>query len=162
MSLEVSLVRTISAIALLLLVAACGIGATEPTPEVCDGIAAELGGCDGDRPTYSGTTCAAAAEEFLRQFSDRGNRIIDGPAVVDGNERSSQLVHAMVLHVQLANKHLRDTGQVAECEVPEFLEAAVAAFSPDFTERVGAHAFPRPDGLVRGVARRSEAIPCGN
>jgi hypothetical protein len=68
-------------------------------------------------------------------------RIFDGPQTVDGNDRTAQLTDVMVLHVQLANKHLRDTGQAVECDVPEFAESAVAAFSPEFKERVGANAF---------------------
>lgn len=133
--------RTLVAILLLSLLTSCGLTAGEPTPAFCDGIDAELGGCDPDRPEFSGETCADVGEEFGRQLSERGVRIFDGPQAVDGNDRTSQLIHVVVLHIQLANKHLRDTGQAVDCDVPEFLEKAVDAFSPEFKEQVGANAF---------------------
>ena len=135
--------RILAAAFVAIVLSSCGLvtGEPTPTPSSCDGIAAELGGCDEDRPTFSGETCVAVANEFGRQFSERGTSIFDGPQTVNGNDRTAELTHVMVLHVQLANKHLRDTGQAVECDVPEFLEAAVAGFSPDFKERVGANAF---------------------
>ena len=132
---------TLAAILVLFVLTSCGLVAGEPTPSSCDGIAAELGGCDPDRPTFSGETCSAVGDELGRQLSERAIRIFDGPQSVDGNDRTAQLTHVMVRHILLANKHLRDTGQAVECDVPEFTEAAVAAFSPEFKERVGANAF---------------------
>ncbi len=133
--------RTLTAIVLVVLLTSCGLVTGEPSPPFCDGIDAELGGCDADRPTFSGETCSAVGEEFGRQLSERAIAIFDGPQTVDGNDRTARLTHVMVLHVQLANKYLRDSGQAVECDVPEFVESAVTAFSPEFKERVGANAF---------------------
>ena len=133
--------RPLAGTLLVLLLTSCGLTGGTPTPAFCDGIDAELGGCDSDRPTFSGETCSAVAQEFGRQLSERAVRIFDGPQTVDGNDRTAQLTHVMVLHIQLANKHLRDTAQAVDCDVPEFIEAAVVAFSPEFRERVGANAF---------------------
>lgn len=133
--------RTLSAVLAALVLAGCGLSTGEAAPSFCDGIPAELGGCDADRPTFSAERCDGVGEEFGRQLSQRAIAIFDGPQTVDGNDRTAQLTHVMVRHIQLANKHLRDSGLAVECDVPEFLAAAVGAFSPDFIERVGANAF---------------------
>ena len=79
--------------------------------------------------------------EFGQQLGPRALEIFDGPQTVDGEDRTVQLQQLVILHIQLANKHLRDTGQAMECDVPEFLEAAEAAFPAEFMERVGSNAF---------------------
>ncbi|MGI8828147.1 MAG: hypothetical protein ACR2I5_00025 [Candidatus Limnocylindria bacterium] len=64
-------------------------------------------------------------------------RIFDGPANVNGNARSMQLVQAAVVSVQLANKHLRDNGLVAQCHADTFLAAAETTLPAGFRERIG-------------------------
>lgn len=125
--------------ALTILLAGCGIGdlGTSPSPEVCNGISAEVGGCDADLPTYAGIDCEAVGREFGPQYGERALRIFDGPAIVDGNARSVQLFHAAVVSVQLANKHLRDNGLVADCEADTFLAAAEETLPAGFRERIG-------------------------
>lgn len=51
------------------------------------------------------------------------------------------LTHLLVPHVQVANKHFRDTGLAADCDAEEFMAAADSEFSPDFKERIGKLAF---------------------
>jgi hypothetical protein len=125
--------------ALTILMTACGLGGlgASPSPEVCNGISAEVGGCDADLPTYAGIDCEAVGREFGRQYGERALRIFDGPANVDGNARSVQLVQAAVVSVQLANKHLRDNGLVADCDADTFLAAAEETLPAGFRERIG-------------------------
>lgn len=141
---RMGLVRRLGIIgAIVVTVTGCGslgLGAS-PTPEFCNGIAAETGGCDADLPTYSGTDCEAVGAEFGRQYGERALRIFDGPAVINGNARSSQLANAAVVSVQLANKHLRDNGMVADCDAETFLAAAELTLPAGFRERIGDYLF---------------------
>lgn len=47
------------------------------------------------------------------------------------------MTHLMVVAASLANKHLRDTGLVADCEMDEFLRAAEEQFSDELRARAG-------------------------
>jgi hypothetical protein len=125
----------------LVLLTGCVFNGPSPSASFCDGIPADWGACDTDRPSFSGATCGEVGTEFGQQLGPRALEIFDGPQIVDGNDRTVQLQQLVILHIQLANKHLRDTGQVMVCEVPEFLDAAEAAFPAEFIERVGSNAF---------------------
>ncbi len=129
-----------TAIALTVLSGCTGVSGS-PTPSICDGIPAEFGGCDPDRPVFGGTTCAAVGTEFGEQLSPRAVAIFDGPQTVDDADRTVRFARLVTLHVQLANKHLRDSGQIEECGAPEFRDAAVAALSEEFREGVGTNVY---------------------
>lgn len=104
---------------LAIAVNACAIPQGQPSPSSCDGIPAEFGACASDRPSFSGTDCAGIGAEFGQQLADRAAPIFDGPQIVDGNAPSAQLTHLVVLHVQLANKHLRDNDLAVDCDADE-------------------------------------------
>ncbi len=52
-------------LAILLTGCAVGLGGSPPL-EVCNGISAEMGGCDSDAPSYEGTDCETVGREFGR------------------------------------------------------------------------------------------------
>jgi hypothetical protein len=137
----VQFVRPILLTVLVALLAGCGLIGGTPSPTTCDGIAAEFGACDEDRPVFNGQTCSEVGAEFGEQLSPRAIDIFDGPQTVDGNDRTVLLTRLVVLHIQLANKHLRDSGQAVDCDVPEFVEAAEAELSSEFKARVGDNVF---------------------
>ena len=131
--------RVLAAILILAaatLVGGCGIGAA-PTPHACDGVAAEMGGCDADQPTFTGTTCAEVGEEWGAIVDTRVLAVIDGPAAANGMARSVLLRNAMVLAFVRAADHMGKLGILATCGSAEFLGAAEPRFSPELRSSVG-------------------------
>ncbi len=127
---------------LLLIAALIGASCTldpgqTPSRSICDGVGAELGGCDAEQPEFTQTECAAVGREFGALLDERTVGIITGPEGVDGEARSVRVKQAMVLVSVRANNHLREIGLHATCDVPEFLEAAEAEFSPELKRSVG-------------------------
>jgi hypothetical protein len=125
-----------TSVVLSLAVVGCGVLGS-PSPSFCDGIDAQFGGCDADRPVFNGTTCADVADEFGRQINDRSLAIIAGPADANGESRAVRMTHLMVVAASLANKHLRDNGLVADCDMDEFMAEAEAQFSDELRQRAG-------------------------
>lgn len=122
-------------------VSACALPQQQRSPSSCDGIPAEFGACAPDRPEFSGSDCQEVGAEFGKQLAHRAVPIFDGQRTVDGNDRSALLTHLMVLHVQRANKHLRDNDMAVDCDADEFMAAADGAFSAEFKGRIGQFAF---------------------
>lgn len=141
--------RALTAIFAMLLLSSCAPGSGEPPPSVCDGISAEMGGCGSDRPTFAGQTCVEVGTEFGAHLAERAIPLFDGPQTVNGDDRTSRLAQLMIVHAQLANKHLRDTGQAVACDVPEFIAAATDAFPPEFIGASGRQRILRSVDLVR-------------
>ena len=117
----------------------CSIVSTgaSPSASICDGVDAEMGGCDEEQPEFTATDCPGMGREFGAALDRRALAIVDGPDAVDGEARSVRLRQAMVLLSARANDHLRDLGLHASCDVPEFLGAAEAEFSAELREGVG-------------------------
>lgn len=133
--------RTVANLALLtglVVVASCSTVQGTPSQSICDGLSAEMGGCDTDLPQFTESTCEGTATEFGTHLDARVRAILDGPAAVDGDARSARLKQAVSLVAALANRHLADLDLRADCDVPEFLDAAEARFSPQLREQVGA------------------------
>jgi hypothetical protein len=125
-------------IPLSLLLAACGIGgqAATPTPEFCDGIPAEIGGCAPDRPVFAGDTCDGLAREWGRVVDTRVAAIIDGPPELDGKGRGVRVSDALVLASVLVGGRMHELGLLDACDAPEFLPVARSEFSDDLESRV--------------------------
>lgn len=122
--------------------AGCQVGATE-TPSFCDGIDGAMGGCAPDRPTFSGTTCAAVGIEFGKQVNDRLLPIFSGPDSVNQESRAVRATQVASVAISLANLHLRRIGIIATCGVDEFMTAAETQFSDEFKAQAGSY---RDDG----------------
>jgi hypothetical protein len=124
-------------LALGLLVAGC-MGSAEPTqPPICDGISANMGGCDEDQPTYTGATCPELAREWGDEVDRRLSAVIDGPATVDGEAKSVQQTQVLVLTSTRLSMYMDRTGLLDSCDVPEFLPIAEEEFSEKLREGVG-------------------------
>lgn len=130
---------SIAVLLLGLIGTSCSIVAVDATPSasICDGVDSQMGGCDEQQPSFAATDCAGVGREFGALLDDRARDIIEGPEVVDGEARSVRLRQAMALLSGRANDYLRETGLHAGCDVPEFLAAAEAEFSPQLTDGVG-------------------------
>jgi hypothetical protein len=119
------------------LTSACTPGrASSPTPSPCDGISAEIGGCDPDRPTFSGTTCAEVGAEWGETVDRRILAVIDGPRDVGGKAKSVRISDAMVLAFVLSTLHLDTLGQLSGCTADEYFAAAEPEFTPDLKARI--------------------------
>lgn len=134
-------VRTVSVL-LLLLVGLIGTSCSlspgsTPSRSSCAGIGAELGGCDEDLPQFTATECTAVGREFGAFLDQRTLAIITGPDAVDGEARSVRIMQTLVLLSVLANRYLREIDLHADCDVPEFLEAAEGEFSGELRDSVG-------------------------
>lgn len=104
---------------------------------VCEGVSAEVGGCDADQPTYTALTCEGVGQEFGTELDRRVVAIINGPARANGESQAVRAGQAMGLVTVRANQHLRDRGMVKACGVDEFMRAAEARFSPELKARAG-------------------------
>ncbi len=124
----------------VLLMTACGaIPSNEPD---CDGVAAELGGCERNQPSFDATTCEAVAEAFGRQLDIRALAVIDGPEVIDGQGQRPRMLRAMNLVVARVDQHLRSEGMIDDCRDPiAFVAAAEPAFSERLREKAGDYLF---------------------
>lgn len=134
-----NLSKSIALILLGIIGTSCSIvsvGAT-PSASICDGVDAEMGGCDQQQPEFAAADCAGVGREFGVYLDDRTRQIIEGPEAVGGEARSVRLRQAMVLLSARANDYLRERRLHATCDVPEFLSAAEAEFSPQLREGVG-------------------------
>jgi hypothetical protein len=118
----------------------CGLAAT-PAPTTCDGIDSEVGGCDPDRPRYSGDTCAEVGREAGQFLNDRLLLIYRGPEAVGGESRAVRGGQMMSLIVSLANLHLRQRGIIAECGVDEFMAAAQGSLSDELKQIAGTYLY---------------------
>jgi hypothetical protein len=117
-----------------LIIAACG---TPDPNEVCDGVQRSLGGCDGNQPTYAGTTCDEVGREFGIQLDSRIVDALEGQDVVDGLAKSARVTNAEYLLVARANQHLRRSGLIADCSATTFFEAAEREFSDELKSELG-------------------------
>jgi hypothetical protein len=127
----------VTCLALGLLVAACTGTAEATQPPTCDGISADMGGCDEDQPVYAGTTCEDLAKEWGNKVDRRLTAIIDGPAVVDGKAKSAQHSDVLVLTSTRLAMYMDRLGLLERCDVPEFLPIAETQFSDKLREGAG-------------------------
>lgn len=127
----------------VILIAGCGpFARASPTdPPVCDGIRADVGGCDSSRPVFAGTTCEAIANEWVAAIDERVRPIISGPPVEDGKQRSSRISDVLVVSSVIAAMRLDDLGLLDSCDAPTFLEAADTGFSDELHDGIGATLF---------------------
>ena len=127
----------LACLALGVLVSGC-MGSAEPTQRLsCDGITAEVGGCDEDRPAYTGTTCAELAREWGDEVDRRLTGVIDGPGFVDGKAKSARQTDVLVLASTRLSMYMDRTGLLDSCDLPEFLPIAEAQFTDKLREGVG-------------------------
>lgn len=103
----------------------------------CDGLPREIGACAGNRPTYAGATCDSVGSEWGAQLNERVEDALDGSVQRRGASDSVLLLDAEILTIQLANKHLRDTGLIADCDANDFLRVAESQFSDRARSEVG-------------------------
>jgi hypothetical protein len=109
--------------ALALLVAACSVPTGSPTLDpatICDGIAAEFGGCSPDRPNYTSTTCADLAAEWGRDVDRRIISVIGGPRDADGKAKSVRNTDVLVLTSLVLTMRLDALGMRPDCNMAEF------------------------------------------
>ena len=134
---------TLLRLLVVILIAGCGpVGGASPTnPPVCDGIPADLGGCDSSRPVFAGTTCEAIADEWVAAIDERVLPVINGPPVEDDLQRSSRISNVLVLSSIVAGMRLDELGLLDSCDAPTFLEAGATGFSDELHDGIGATLF---------------------
>jgi hypothetical protein len=133
-SASVSLAVVCAVTAVLFVACMSGPG-TSASPEYCNGISAEVGGCASDAPSFAGVTCDDVATEWGRQVDQGLVAIIEGQAVVDGQAKSARAHKAIVLPSLLAAAHLQALG--LRCDVEDFATAAESELSYQVREGVG-------------------------
>lgn len=124
--------------AAVLLAACSGMPISEtPANSFCNDISAEVGGCDPDAPAFSGTTCDELAIEWGREVDRRLTEIIEGSAVVDGEQRSARAHKALVLPTLLVSARIRELGLTPACDADAFAATAEDSFGATLREGVG-------------------------
>ncbi len=117
-------------LAAVAVIAACNAAPqASPTQEVCDGISADAGGCTADRHQFTSSTCADLAREWVSVLDPAVVAILDGPAGVNYEGRSSRLKQAVVIATLDMNTRLRALDLQEDCDAPEFMAVAVPLFS---------------------------------
>jgi hypothetical protein len=117
-------------LAVVAVMAACSAAPqASPTQEVCDGISDDMGGCTTERHQFTGSTCADLAREWVTVLDPAVLAILDGPAGVNSQARSSRLKQVVVITTLDMNTRLRALDLQADCDVPEFMAVAVPLFS---------------------------------
>ncbi len=123
-----------AAVLAALFVAGCeilaGASASPTPPQSCNGISAEIGGCD-NPPHYVGTNCDALAGEWGRVVNDRVVAVIQGPAVVDDAQRSARIQRVLVLATTTLALHLGQIGLLGDCSAAAILSGAEPEFSAE-------------------------------
>ncbi len=104
---------------------------------MCNGVPADIGGCSAARPSFAATTCEGLAAEWGAAVDRRIVAIIDGPATVDGEQRSVLLSEAMSLASILVGQRMIELGNHESCDVANFLPIAKRQFSEDLTAGIG-------------------------
>ena len=134
---------TLLRLLVVILIAGCGpVGGASPTnPPVCDGVPADMGGCDTSRPVFAGTTCEAIADEWVAAIDERVLPVINGPPVEDDLQRSSRISNVLVLSSIVAGMRLDELGLLNSCDAPTFLEAGATGFSDELHDGIGATLF---------------------
>jgi len=130
----------VALIAPVLLVGGCaGLvpGSATGVPRVCDGVPADIGGCDPDQPVFVGATCDAIAREWGPAVERLVTRVFTEPAVVDGEPRSVRIREAMSLASVRALRRIHAVDLVGQCQADAFLAIAEPAFTPAFREAIG-------------------------
>ena len=123
------------------LIAGCEfVSGPQPTEQICDGIPADLGGCD-NPPGYVGATCEALGPEWGKHVNDRLLEIIAGPIVVDGARKSSRIQGFEVLATVRLARHLDRIGLLGECSAAEILAGAETEFAAELRSTIGAELY---------------------
>lgn len=112
-----------------------------PGDSSCDGIDAQLGGCDADRAVFTGSTCAEVGTETGRELNYRLLAVYHGADAVNDESKAVRANHVMTVTTSLANQHLRSIGIVATCGLEEFVSAAETQFSVEFKQEAGAYLY---------------------
>lgn len=139
-------IRRFAAAALVVAVgASCNVAqlpsGSPPQPSICAGIPADLGGCAADRHTFTGGSCVELAAEWAGVLDKAVIAILDGPAAVNGDARSSRLRQVLVVVTSDMNTRLRALGLADECDAPQFMATAEPLFTARLREGVGAALF---------------------
>ena len=136
----------------VILIAGCGpvTGASPTSPPICDGIPADMGGCDSSRPVFVGNTCEAIADEWVAAIDEGVLPIINGPPVEDDLQRSSRISNVLVVSSIVAGMRLDELGLLDSCDAPTFLEAAKTGFSDELQGGIGATLFDGQPLASRG------------
>lgn len=132
--------RVVLLAVVVVVLAGCGLSVGgSSTSSSCDGIDAQLGGCDPNRPSFRGIDCESVGRETGRQLNDRLLAIYRGPEVVGNESRAVRASHVMTVTTSLANAYLRQIGIIKACGVDEFMAAAQTEFSSDFHTMAGTY-----------------------
>ena len=121
--------RTGLLVAALLTLGACGVGQPSATPFVPITLA------------FQATTCDALATEFAAVADPSLRAVVDGPDRI-ADERKSVLIKKMqVLLVQAVTEQARESGVIADCAMPAWLEQAELGFSDGLRGSIGTAAY---------------------
>lgn len=128
----------LAAVLISLLAAACsGTLTASPTPSLCAGVPAEMGGCSDERPVFTGSTCTEIGHEWGRAVDRRVLAVIAGPPTEDGKQRSARISDVLVLSSVVAGMRLDELELLPSCDVPEFLSAGQSQFSQQLQDTIG-------------------------
>jgi hypothetical protein len=135
---RVGTLAAIVGIALAIMLSGCkALSSGSSSPSFCNGIDAQVGGCDAALPSFSGGTCEAVGKEAGRELNDRLLAVYRGPAELGGETRAVRASQMMSLVVGLANQHIRAKGFVKACGADEFETSAETQFSAEFRNLAG-------------------------
>ncbi len=131
---RLSIVMALAAIIVL----GCQTAVASPGPSICNGVSSDIGGCDPDLPTYTGTTCRQLSAEYAGMLEREMLAVLAQPAEVGGEARSVRSFHREVLLTSRLTDRMLELDLIPICDLPDFMLEVDATFSDEFKTRVGA------------------------
>lgn len=117
---------------------ACGSAGKTATssPEYCDDVQADIGGCGPDRPVYEGTTCDAVAGEWGDAIERLIVPIFGEPPLLGDKQKSARVHDALVLATVTAGLHMDEAGMLGTCTSADFIAIAEPGLGQEFRDGI--------------------------
>jgi hypothetical protein len=152
--------RTLAVLALIGVVVAIGVvtAVRMTQPDVCDGVARDLGGCE-DTYNFSATECRGVGKEFGAQVNDEVKAVLTGPEVVDSETRGVRITHTWTVAATRANQWLK--AEKVPCDGASFMDAASEQIGPEVKAGVGSALFLGTQGSYEGWIAEVRSVTMG-
>lgn len=92
-------------------------------------------------PAFQATTCDDLATEFAAIGDPALRAVLDGPDVIADEQKSVLVKRMQVLLAISVSKKARESGVIAGCAMPDWLQAAERGFSDELRRSIGSAAY---------------------